>query len=453
MEPVKFKSLLTVIILIAGSLLVLVVGTGTPVTAFQASGVAVDFGQRNVSWTEVDFHTNNDPVSALEVACNELSFTVTIEEGVVTEINGIMNNKTYSWGFWLVKSGEIGWTKITDLQGIDLLDYPANVWAYCSESEIPTVGVDERGRSIFGYPQPMRTITLSASITEIMGSLNAISTLVGTDRYSDYPDKVVEEQRSGEITIIGDYVTPSFELIMKSDPDIVFCDGSQYSHYLMADKLEKANINAIVLYSGESIDTILDNIYIMGVSMKYEMRAMTVIKLLEDAVGDIIYFLLSKSTEYVDVMMSLSTDKSPWVSGKYTYIDDISTKVFGDNVISDFNGWVHITPSFIAEKNPEVIIVLSSTFGATQEEYDAMWNSLPAEWRSTKAYETGQIYLMCDKLADMSGRAGPRFAQLMELTARIMHTDAFDDKMPKFIGNNYADYLTFTKDLGFNEGR
>jgi len=452
MEPVKLKALMTVIILIAGSALVLVIGTGSSVTAFQATGVAIDFGQRDVSWEEVDLHANGDPISALEVACTELSFTVIIKDNVVKEIDGIVNDNQRSWGFWVVKTGELNWTKINDTNGINLLNYPANVWAFCADDEVPTVGVDQRGRSIFGYPQPLRVATLSPSITEIIGSLNAVSTLVATDKYSNYPEKVVAGQNAGSIAVIGDFVSPSYELIMKSDPDIVYCDGSQYTHWQMAERLEKSNVNAIVMYSGESIGTILDNIYIMGVSMRYDMRALIVIDLLEDAVKQITDLLLKKSTEYIDTMFSLSSDKSPWVSGKYTFIDDIATRVFSENVIAAyFNGWVHITPSLIADTNPSVIIILSSEYSATAEDYKIMMENLPAEWQSTKAYQTGQIYILCDELAEMSGRAGPRFAQLMELTARILHGDAFGEKMPKFIGNDYEKYLTITKDLGFNQ--
>ena len=49
----------------------------------------------------------------------------------------------------------------------------------------------------------------------------------------------------------------------------------------------------------------------------------------------------------------------------------------------------------------------------------------------------------------MAQRPGPRFAQFAELTAIILNPDVFTDiEMPKYVGDNYTNYLTYTKLLG-----
>jgi iron complex transport system substrate-binding protein len=308
--------------------------------------------------------------------------------------------------------------------------------------------VDQSGSSIFGYARPYRTVSLAPSLTEIVGSLNAVSTLVGTDRYSNYPDSVAAGQAKGDITTVGDYTNPSFEMIMGTTPDMVYCDGSQYTHYELSERLRKANVRAVVLYAGESIDTILDNIYIIGVTLQYEQTALVVIDELKKAEERLIELL-----GYVDpvkTMFALSPDKAPWVAGTYTYLDDVSAAVYSTNSMTGFYGWVHISSEVIAYVNPSVIVIITESYAPSQSEYNVMMGQLSGEWRISDAYKDGRIYLFCSDLADMASRPGPRYMQLMELFAMILHPEAFEKELPKYVGNDYESYLTITKGLGFN---
>ncbi len=453
MEPMKKKALLTVAILIIGSILAISFNN-TQVSAYQSAGIAIDFGERNVTWTDMDLNEYGDPYDALVEACDRNGYTMTINDDTVIEINGIANVGDYSWGLWAVERSSVEWKKLSLPYG-DISGYSVTSWAYCYEggdvAETPAVGVDQYGRCIYGYSQANRVVTLSPSLTEIIGSLNSVNTLVGTDGgykgSSNYPDSVVAAKNNGDILTVGDYTSPSFEYIIKTNPDIVFCDGSQYSHYEMAEKLRKVSIPAIVLYAGESTDTIKDNIYIMGVAMRHELRALEVISTLDDAETDIIKMISSGSTVPKDLMVALSPDKSPWLAGYDTYVDDIINTVMGENAFASEYGWVQINSEMIPGNNPSIIIVIAGDYGATQSEYDILLNSLSEEWKETDAFRDGNIYVLCDGLAEMSMRPGPRYAQLMELVTLILH---FPSEVPKYIGDEYEDYLTITKHLGFN---
>ena len=139
-------------------------------------------------------------------------------------------------------------------------------------------------------------------------------------------------------------------------------------------------------------------------------------------------------------------------AGGNTYADDILISINGVNLFHTMNGWVHINSEYIAKYNPTVIIIYSTQYSATAEDYATLLANLSSEWKSTAAYQSGEIYLLADEAGTLAERSGPRFAQLMELTARILHPDAFDDGLviPKYLGDDYVDYLTITKDLGYN---
>ncbi|MCL1811838.1 MAG: helical backbone metal receptor [Methanomassiliicoccaceae archaeon] len=401
----------------------------------------------------MDMQKNSDPFDALSIACNENEFTYSVDGTAVAEINGVYSNDTFTWELWTIQKNSLTWEKVSSPQGIDLFNYTIAAWAYCDENGTPTVAVDESGRSIYGYQQAQRTITLSPALTEIIGSLRAVTTLVGTDRYSNHPDSVVAGHNEGKIKIIGDFLNPSFELIAGQRPDIVFCDGSLYSHHEITNRLRNASINAVLMYGGESVQEIMSNIYIAGVAMGYEIRAAEVLDILEQAAEGLTGALEeSFLARNINVMLSLSPDKSPWVTGSGTFVDDLSSSVMGNNVFSSKYGWVHINSELVMTSNPSTIIILTADYSATQEEYDTMFRSLSTEWKATDAYKNGEIYLICDGAGVMSQCPSPRFAQLMEITARIMHPDVFTDiDMPKYVGDNYEDYLTFTKYLNFNE--
>lgn len=145
-------------------------------------------------------------------------------------------------------------------------------------------------------------------------------------------------------------------------------------------------------------------------------------------------------------MIALSPDMSPFVAGDHTYAGDIITRVMGDNVFIEFDGWVHVNSEMIMKNNPEKIIIIAYDYRATEEEYNTMFASLSNEWKMTDAYKDGQIYLICEGAGEASQRPGPRAIQLMELVARILQEDVFTDiQMKKYIGDDYREYITYSK--------
>lgn len=146
--------------------------------------------------------------------------------------------------------------------------------------------------------------------------------------------------------------------------------------------------------------------------------------------------------------MSLSAMKSPWVSGSDTYISDVMSGITVTNIYSGESGWVQVNAETILKNDPEYIVVVSSDYSATQGDYDSMLASMSSEWRGTSAFKNGNIFLLTGDAADLASRPGPRVAQITELFARILQGSAFDDgiQVPMFIGDEYRDYLTISKE-------
>ena len=450
---VKVKVYVTIAILVACAILTIAFnGLGSNATQYQSEGVVVDFGDYYTIWTDIDFNKTTDPVEMLEDVKTEHSvdnFDYTMTDGILTSVHfsetDYTNTDSKKWNLWYISDGEFDAIK-SDTYSIDASKYTVVIWAYTENDNKPMPAVDATATSIYGYAEPMRVVSLSPVCTETIYSVKGVQKIVGTDSYSNYPASIDEGHKLGTIAIVGSYTDPSYEAIMNTSPDMVYCDASTYNDVQMAGMLRASSVNSVVLYNGEDINTIIKNIFITGTSMGYGLGAQAYIQKIFDSIYDIQQKI--KDSTGLTTMIALSNDPAPWVAGEYTYIDDIVNNLYSTNVFNDVYGWTNITPEAISQKNPECIIILDS-YKYSKDEYDTMLSILSHEWKSTDAYKNGNIYLFSEGLGELGSRAGPRFVQLMELMSMVIDPSAYTDKpLPKSVGDDYTDYLVITKTMG-----
>lgn len=450
----RTKVILTVAILLVGAVIAIAVHSiGSQASMYQAEGILIDAGEHQTFWTDISYSENGeDPVNLLDVACTLKGYTKTMDGDSPTSLtiegNTFANDSERSWGLWFVKKGDFDFTK-AESYGIKASDYTVVAWAYMAAGEVPSIAVDSTATCVYGYSKPSTIVTLSPVCTELVGAMKATSAIIGTDASSNYPTSIIESKERKLISIVGTYTDPSYEAIMALNPDMVICDGSQLSHVEMADSLRNSNVNAIVIYNGEDFESILKNVFVVGAAINYEQRAKVVVDEMTTSYTTLEGITASSPT--VDVMITLGSNPSPYVAASSTYINDIAESMHGNNVFSYLKGWPQIVSEYIQSTNPSCIIVLDEGRYSV-DQYDLFMSTLSAEWKHTDAYESGNVYLLCENVSDMSQRYGPRTIQLAEIVARILCPDAFTDGivLPKAIGNNYQDYLTTTKDQGYN---
>jgi len=443
-RAMKIKIIFTIAVLVIGAAATIAMnGVGSNVTQYKSEGIVVDFGNYNTIWGNADFKISDDPVSLLENVKEQHimeGFEYELSEGKLNSVTynekTYQNDETHAWGLWYVPFNEFDAIK-AESSSIKASEYTVVIWAYTSSESIPAVAVDATATSIYGYAEPYRIVSLSPVCTETINSVSGIQKIVGTDAYSNYPDYVVKGHEDGSIAIVGSYTDPSYEAIMNTSPELVYCDASTYKDIQIASLLRSSNVNAVVLYNGEDIDTIIKNIFITGTSMSHGVGAQAYIEKVNYSIEEI---QKTVSKPGMRVMVALSNDPSPWVAGDYTYVNDIITRLGGVNVFGNLKGWANITPESITEQNPDCIIVIDS-YRYSKERYDDMISVLSHEWKSTNAYKNGYIYLYCDTFGDLGSRSGPRFPQLMEVIALSLDSA---EKLPKAVGNDYRDYLDIT---------
>ncbi len=445
----RLKVAITIAIIVVGAIAAVAFnGLGSNATQYKSEGIVVDFGDYNTIWADADLNIINDPVLLLNAVKSQHAsegFDYTLEDGKPVDIQysevDYPNDGTHTWGLWCISDGEYDAVKMDDY-AIKVSDYSVVIWAYTTAEGKPMPAVDATATSVYGYASPTKIVSLSPVCTETINSVGGVHKIVGTDAYSDYPKIVVERQKEGTISIVGSYTDPSYEAIMSTSPEMVFCDASTYNDIQMAGMLRSSNVNAVVLYNGEDIETIEKNIFITGAALGHNLGSQAYITKIDYSIESIQEVISVQ--DGLRTMVALSNDPSPWVAGNYTYINDIIEQLNGENVFSDVIGWTNITAESISQKNPECIIIIDS-YKYDEDGYDAMMNILSAEWKSTDAYKNGRIYLFAEDLGELGSRAGPRFVQLMELMGMVIDPGAYvDDPLPKSVGNDYRDYLVIT---------
>ncbi|MEA4977166.1 MAG: helical backbone metal receptor [Methanomassiliicoccaceae archaeon] len=452
-KTVRIKTVLSAAIIVSCVMFTVLAASGQT-NAQGTDGLIIDFGGGETYFGTIADSEDPDAKEWLDVTCTIFGFDAVWDgEEVVSIDSSVSGTDGRTWALYVVEKPvsdiqeTYSWVKTsTNPQDVKIKDYAAVAWAYCSEGGNPSRAVDATGKCFYGYGHPSRIVSMAPSCTEMICSVGGERKLVGTDEYSNYPGSVESARSSGEIASIGGFTNPSYESIVMTNPDLVVCINSQYSHLNMAERLRSAGINVVVVDGGEDVSSILESIMMVGTAMGIRETADNTVDGIAAEIFNIESIVDGNSSAPKNGMIALSTDKSPWTSGSYTYASDILNIISVGNSFGDLGGWVMVNSESLVKEDIDFIVIIASDGPSTQREYDKVLDSLGDEWKRTDAYKNGKIYFLTDSAADLASRAGPRVAQFTELMARIIQDTAFDGDMPMYIGDDYRDYISLTKD-------
>lgn len=452
---------LTITAIVAVAVIILTPAMGlTQAEADDRSGVVIDFGYWDTVWIPLVFN-GMDGYQLLEKACELKGYPLVYQDDehtIVHSINEQSNLQGKRWGMYILDGGE--WVQCDDPRSVTFGEGDIVSWARASGPDDVILGTDQTGFTYYSYAdsghslktgEKLRVVSLAPSVTETICSIGGLEYIVGTDLYSNYPESIVERKAEGKIKNVGGYSDPNYEWIVKLGPDIVFCEGGTGEHVAVADKLRKSGIDCVVTYDVTNIDLLYDNIWLVASAMGLSENANSVIQAFRgtfDAVSGVIGYQASVRT-----FIALSADPSPWTSGNNTFASSIISKVSGTNVFdSQSSSWFMVSKEQIHAKQPQVMIILHNNEITSQEEYERFLERIDPVWRETPAYRNGNIYVFTGQAADLLSRPGPRLAQAAELLGKALHPEQFEyrdplDTIPKFLGNDYKDYLKYQRGM------
>ena len=436
--------------------------------ADERQGVMIDFAYYDVEWVEMDFPEGMTGMGALMEACSVRGYDITIDEdGRVYSVDNRPELLNVEWGMYILNDLGV-WIQVNDPDTYMVHGENIISWARTGSGSEMMPAVDGTGFTYYSYADQgrnimgdkLRIVTLSPSVTETVCAVGGLEFIVGTDRYSDYPNRLMEYRDTGRISVVGGYTDPNFEKIVSEDPDIVFLDGGTGEHVTMADKLRKAGMNCVVLYTAEDTDDLLKNLWICASAIGFPEHGNEYIADVTEAMADICRIADLSDRE---VFVSLGISDSPYTAGSNTYVTNMIESLGARNIFAeDSSSWFMVSKEIVYERQPDIIIIIYDTEEITsQREYRKLVSNFNDLWKQTPAYENGEIYVFSGDAASLLSRAGARLPESLELLGKIMDPDSFIQADPtdvvgvKYYNDSYNDpndgYLRYVKARGLLE--
>ncbi len=429
-------------------------------------GVMLDFAYYNVEWVPFEFTDGMTGSEALEKACSEKGYAIEYDgDGSVYSVNNVPRLLNVDWGMYVLDGSS--WKEIEDPSSYVITDEKIVSWARTGTGSEMMPAADSTGFGYYSYAtagknrsgETLKVATLAPSVTETVCAVGGYEYIVATDRYSDYPNKLLKARQDGRIDEVGGYTDPNFELIVADRPDIVFLDGGTGEHVTMADKLRKAGVNCVVLYGAVDTDSLLKNLWICASALGFPENGNAYIKDVKEAINNIcrVPDLTGKK-----VFVSLGVSESPYTAGSGTYVNSMLESLGAVNIFSDSSSWFMVDKEAVYDRQPDVIIIIYDTEEIkTQRQYRSLLNGLNDVWKRTPAFINGDVYVFSGDAASLLSRPGARMPEALELMAKIMDPDSFAAADPtdtigvKYYNSGYNDgdngYLTYVKAKGLME--
>ena len=282
----------------------------------------------------------------------------------------------------------------------------------CSQASIPASATytDDIGRTVQIKSIPQRIISLSPSNTEMVYALGLQDRLVGVTSYDNYPPEAKNKP------IVSDYSTVDLEKIVNAKPDLVLADSIHKKDTIPA--LEKLGITVYTM-NPKNTDEILNEIKVLGQITGKTQEADNMVSSLKNRI-QAVTDKTAKITDSQKPRVLFVTWYDPiWTAGSDTMIQYLIDMAGGTNIAADLNGYATITLESAIQRNPQVIIVMSS-----MGDQNTSLNYIKSneQFSATDAVKNGRVYEID---ADIFGRTTPRIVDGLETLMKLLHPELF----------------------------
>ena len=269
---------------------------------------------------------------------------------------------------------------------------------------------DDIGRTVVIKGAVHRIISLSPSNTEIVYALGLQDELVGVTSYDDYPADAKTK------TVVSDYSTVDMEKIVNAQPDLVLADSIRQHDTVPA--LEKLGISVYVM-TPDNLEMICSDLKTLGQITGKTKEASALVAGMQARIKAVID-ITAKLTDAQKPRVLFVTWHDPiWTAGSDTMIQYLINDAGGINIAADLKGYATITLESVVQRNPQIIVVMSS-MGDQHSSLNYIKSN--PQFASTDAVKNGQVVEID---ADIFGRTTPRIVDGLETLTKILHPELF----------------------------
>ncbi len=264
---------------------------------------------------------------------------------------------------------------------------------------------------------PLRIISTAPSITETVFAVGAGDKLVGVSKFCEFPPQ------ARLLPKVGGLLDPSGETVIRLEPDLVIVleESLKFRQELSSRDYRIMTVNH------KSIPGIIDSIAAIGKACGREEQGVRLASGLRHRIEELEKKKsLTKTPPKVIISVGRNAGSGSlgkvYIAGKDNYYEKMIDLAGGVNAYSGSIRYPAVSIEGLLRMNPEVIIDLVPGYGSQGLEE----KSLLEEWdvvRATRAFETGNIYIMGQ---DYWTLPGPRFIKIIEDMSLILN-EQIDD--------------------------
>jgi len=264
---------------------------------------------------------------------------------------------------------------------------------------------DGMGREITPRRLPAkRIISLAPNVTEILFAIGAGNSLVGRDRYSQYPPECAK------VKVVGTDLEPSIETIVSLRPDVIITATSANRQETVS-ALERLSLPVYATRS-QDIETLLATIRGLGDLCGRKEAAKRLVAELASGIQETRRRVAGLSRPKTLVVV---WNDPLYVAAKGSFPVELVTAAGGAGIVS---GASVPFPKYSLEKvlhaGPEVILIGSHKGGNVDAA--AYWN----RWSDLPAVRDGRVHLLD---GDLLFRPGPRLLEALDLLVPLLHPE------------------------------
>ncbi len=285
----------------------------------------------------------------------------------------------------------------------------------------PTVARDVYGTPIvFPASAPQRIVSLTPSMSEILGALQLQGRVVAVDYYTTYPAEMASLPKISDAN--GKY---NLEQIVALKPDLVLSDGGLTQTY--DSQFKNLGLHVVDLPSA-TISQILQQILLVGQLTFTRDTAKTLVNQLQQQINTIKSAVKGTPAPRVLLEADDSTPGKPYVFGGGSFGDELLQDANGINIFhanTSNGGYPQVTDEAIIAANPQFVILTE----------DPAYGGNPAlvykrpNWSSIEALQLRQVYRLNVNIIQHPSQ---RLVDGLRCLAQLIHPARFSGALPAY---------------------
>lgn len=254
-------------------------------------------------------------------------------------------------------------------------------------------------------PDALRIVSIGPSNTEILHALGLGRRIVGIDRWSDYPPRVLDLPR------VGSDLRVDVGLVANLRPDLVVASLHVPGMQENLPAFERAGL-AYLAVGGVGLRGVWDDMRVIGRELGCEQRAATLISATRERMARVAG-RWSASIPRPRVHWEWSAH--PVVAARRSWVTELLDMVGAENVYGDLDvESVRVAPEDAIARQPDVVVACWCGIRRLPSPERILARS---GWQDTPAFRHRRVAVLSEAFF---GRPGPRLAQGLEQLAAVL---------------------------------